>query len=490
MIFERGFENPRGEKEKKLLTKNEKFIKNMKNKLIWIIVGAVSTVTAMFFYMSRNSRVCDEDSRGDTLILRDHNDTLILRDNNDSLLANYMKNMNDIKKLTSEDLLWYLNGCSYSCPYGIEYAQTYYQLRAVDISMEIYEECMKRKGYRKPSEEIAKNRFIEIFGKDLASESNEVLYPLRLGRYMSPCAEEKERKRQMDAMEYTEEMESDFGLFWKSIIYDKERGFFVIHPDAVWLVEADGLDMSDEEGFSMKDGATITYNYSHSMLDFLLHENNYVFYGSKASFLWLKNNDVDFLINLCNVYGYDTVPEINELVIQHMVEYFNDGRMADNKLAYENVFFYHDLANNLHIREGLLNYVPSYYSQCSESEYIGIHNAFNSYKNDLVESLRGKIPDVFKNFSKEERMKMVAYIGYYYNEAERIESYDPFREELSENDELVEFIKNNDYFGLDSFPELVDRLIQDARSWRETEQVRANEQIDSQTANEETPELE
>lgn len=451
----------------------------MKNKLIWVIVCAVSTVIVMHVYMCRNNKVCDEVSRGGTLSNRDN----ITRDNNDSLLTNNVKNMK------TEDILWYVSSCS-QFPYGIEYARTDYQTRAVDLSMEIFEECMKRKVYRKPSEEIAKKRFVEIFGKDLASESNEALYPLRLGRYMSPCEEKEERKRQLDAMEYTEEMESDFGLFWKSIIYYKEGGFFVKCPDAVLLIDTKVLEENDEGEFFLKDGETITYRYSHSMLDYLLHENNYVFYGSKASFLWLKNNDEEFLRNLCCVYGYDTVPEINELVIKHMIEYYQDENMADRKLAYENVFFYHDLAGNLHICEGLLNYVPYYYTQCSEYEYMDLHNVFNSYKNDLVESLRGEVPAVFKKFSKEERMKMVAYIGYYYDKAEKIKTYDPFREELNENDELVEYIKNNNYFGLDSFHELVDRLIRDARSWHEIEQARASEQIDSQTANEETSDSE
>lgn len=82
----------------------------------------------------------------------------------------------------------------------------------------------------------------------------------------------------------------------------------------------------------------------------------------------------------------------------------------------------HYLVGNLHVWEGLLDYISYFYTQCSESEYIDVRDVFNSYKNDLVISLHGEMPEVFKNFSIEDCKKITAYIGYYYNKAEKIET--------------------------------------------------------------------
>ena len=95
---------------------------------------------------------------------------------------------------------------------------------------------------------------------------------------------------------------------------------------------------------------------------------------------------------------------------------------------------------------------------------------FTDYKENIVQSLRGKVPPYLEEFTKEERMKIAAYIGYYYDRAVGITTYEPFREELVDNEEFVSYIKENGYFGLEGFPETMERLVNEAIDWRETMQ--------------------
>lgn len=112
--------------------------------------------------------------------------------------------------------------------------------------------------------------------------------------------------------------------------------------------------------------------------------------------------------------------------------------------------------------------------ECDDNEMLRFNEIFSEYKNGLVQSLRDEIPDYLSGYTEEERMKLAAYVGYYYNNAIIIDSYELFREELVGNSYFRDYIRLNDYFGLDGFSELIDKLMAESMEYANIEQERAD----------------
>lgn len=380
--------------------------------------------------------------------------------------------INLIKDMKAEDIQWcydnWLGDGEMNCQ-PVEL-----QEKIVDVSMKIYGECLPRKGYKKPSDEIIKKRSLEIFGVDLSDEANDSLYPLNLARYVYPESKKREREKQREVIDLKLYGEVFHHLFWESLVFDKKSGIIVNYPDARDIVNIEGSLVKENKDGEIEEvvklGDTISYNLSDSQLSDLLHINRYIFYNSKASFVWLMQNRKSFLTDLCKIYGYDTVPDINDMVI--------DEACHPTKIykydVYKDVFVHQNVDGTIKIHEGLLNYMGDYLRKCDETEYVYVQSMFNTYKDKMVWSLRGNVPDELQHFSLTDRMKIAAYVGYYYNKAIKIETDEPFRRELANNEDFVTYIKDNNFFNLEGFEELIDKLIDDNNTWHELEQARIN----------------
>lgn len=449
--------------------------KTFKMKKIYIsILCLVILLSGIFVYIYKESRVFTNSEIKENKFFEGKDDSFIIKQlypmlnsNNDSIEINLIKDMK------AEDIQWCLDNRLGDAE--IQNQNIEVQEKTADISMKIFAECLFRKGYKKPSEDIISKRSLEIFGVDISSESNERLYPLELARYVYPNSEQTERDKQQKAMESKVYFDNFHNLFWKCLILDTKSGIIVSYPDALSIVNIEGTIVKENKDGEIleriKLGDTISYDMSDPQLSLLLHANRYLFYDSKASYIWLKQNRKLFLEDLCKIYGYDTVPDINDMVIEHTCQSPDYGEMLDK---YKDVFVRHNWDGSIRIHEGLLKYIAEYLNTCGESEYVSVQQMFNTYKNEMVWSIRSGIPEQFKEFSLEQRMKITAYIGYYYNNAIKIETEDPFRKELAENEDFINFIKKNNYFNLDSFPQLIERLIEEHNNWRELEQARAN----------------
>ena len=317
-------------------------------------------------------------------------------------------------------------------------------------------------GYKRPDDELAYRRMKEIFGSDFETTSNRDLYKLRLYRFVSDTTDEKGRKEQREAMGMRD---GQYSPFWRYYVFDPRYNIIAKNLDMRDLSGLSGYEFDDD--YNVTKVGVVTSNFKNNLQ--LLYQNNYVFYGSKSAFTWLRQHNSDFLTDLCRLYGYDTVPEINRLVIADVEENWYDYSDKNRFIvAYRDFFARHDGLGRLCIHEGILQYLCSYLNDCQESDFVRFDMVFTDYKENIVQSLRGKVPPFLEEFTKEERMKIAAYIGYYYDRAVGITTYEPFREELVDNEEFVSYIKENGYFGLEGFPETMERLTNEAIEWRET----------------------
>ena len=117
--------------------------------------------------------------------------------------------------------------------------------------------------------------------------------------------------------------------------------------------------------------------------------------------------------------------------------------------------------------EYLTEYMPMENQNRADAEFTPY--LFNYYKNELVLSIRGEVPYAITVFPLEDRMGIAAYMGYYYDKVCKIETDEPFLTELEENEKFVSIIKENDHFNLDSFPQLIDKLIEEHDEWTKIE---------------------
>lgn len=374
--------------------------------------------------------------------------------------------MYNMTNMTVDDVLYYYDSLDIA---GIQVMPTDFQEKYTDIAMGLYAESIKRRGYKIPSEEVFKQRLYEVFKVDLDSNVATDWFC----KYVFDKADVKGRAAQRELMELKDHQY--FGPFWESIVCDCWNRMVFDSPDIYGIVYVEGREIYADDESVAKKGDSVCYDLNDKAIVASLHQNNYIFHNSKSSLVWLVLNNPNYLIHLFHKYGYDTVPEINKLVIADAEEtwynFMNRNRMG---VAYRDLFARHNSKGELQIREGFLKYIKDYYMECDDNEMLRFNEIFSEYKNGLVQSLRDEIPDYLSGYTEEERMKLAAYVGYYYNNAIIIDSYELFREELVGNSYFRDYIRLNDYFGLDGFSELIDKLMAESMEYANIEQERAD----------------
>ncbi|MBR4839544.1 MAG: hypothetical protein IK005_03585 [Paludibacteraceae bacterium] len=355
----------------------------------------------------------------------------------DSIVYNMLENM------TVDDVYDYYEGLDHA---GFAYSDLNFRIKYTDFAMEIFEEALRRRNYKKPTEAEVKEGFLNFFGVDIDAPNKE-LYAYGLGRYVSDKNDVEGRKAQEDFMT------NGKTTFSESFIYNEEGGFVVWNPElyGVMYVVGSYVDVSDGNSL-VKKGDTVAYNITHGQIDFIMELSDLIFYADKSTVDIYKFGDESFWEDLCLKYDFDRVDEVNRLVLKEKSDFWSKSSYYEGneeKIGYENLFFRHLPNGRLKIRDGLLAYYCEHWYDSSDG--------FNAYCTSIVSSLRGKTPVYLSEYSLEERMKIATYIAYYREIFIPSNPFTSFYSELKENPSFVQFIETNDYFGLEGLKEIVDK---------------------------------
>ena len=358
---------------------------------------------------------------------------------------------NMLESMTVDDVYDYYEGLDHA---GFAYSDLNFQIKYIDFLMEIFEEALLRRGYKKPTEMELRDRFREFFGIEIDAP-NEALYDRALGRYVSDKGNIVERRRQIDFMKTTSKTN-----FFESVICNKECGFLILNPDLYGIIYVLGTYVNIDEETIYKKGDTIAYNINHYDITLALYRSEYVFHNSESAFNWLYSHDDTFLKDLCCKYDYDGNPRINWLVVRDMNGFWCESECYDaesnrKEKAYDNLFFHYLPNGELKIRERLLGYFCG--NMVDFTMASNMNKEFSRYRDSIVFSLRGKVPVYLSGYTLEDRMRIASYFGFFSCYSKSFDPFTSFYSELKENPSFVQFIETNDYFGLEGLKEIVDK---------------------------------
>ena len=356
----------------------------------------------------------------------------------DSIVYNMLENM------TVDDVYEYYRDLALQ---GLAYSSLPFKMKYTDFAMEIFEEALRRRIYKKPTEAEVREGFLNFFGVDI-NAPNEELYSYGLGKYVSDKDDAEGRERQRKFMDLSGET-----YFFESIIYDEKGGFVIWNPELYGVVDVVGTYIDPANGNSLvKKGDSIAYNITHYEITRLMYRSELIIHNDESVIDWLLLYDESFLVNLCLKYDFDRVDEVNRLVLIQKSDFWSKSSYYEGneeKIGYENLFFRHLPNGRLKIRDGLLAYYCEHWYDSSDG--------FNAYCTSIVSSLRGKTPVYLSEYSLEERMKIATYIAYYREIFISSNPFTSFYSELKENPSFVQFIETNGYFGLEGLKEIVDK---------------------------------
>ncbi|MCQ2217586.1 MAG: hypothetical protein MJZ33_03755 [Paludibacteraceae bacterium] len=324
--------------------------------------------------------------------------------------------------------------------------------RYSDYAIQIYREALKKMGYESPTLDVIQMRTKEILGCDVECDSNAALYKVRLARYVGDKSSKEERMRQNEIMKMLDD--TTLGNFWNSLIYVREGGFLLKKPTMNGLVTVENCEVDAVSGNYLKIGDKVSFIWNAPKIEEAYHLSNYVFYNDDVSLYWLLDNQSDLLKNLCLIYHYDTVPEINKLVVDEVLAKMEGGDSIDLvRDAYKDVFFCHDGNGKLYIHEGLLNFL-AYYKV--ESLWL-VDNLFSTIKYDIYDSF-DDASGLFVEYTIEERMKVAAYVIFYFNKYRELTISDQIVKEMVNNESFLRFLRDNECFGLEGFSLMIENL--------------------------------
>ena len=237
--------------------------------------------------------------------------------------------------------------------------------------------------------------------------------------------------------------------FWDLQIFVPNYNYIVYHPTIDQAVQIDGFNIEDCDLNNIKVGK-LSYRLDKS----ILYQNLFIFYDSKAAFVWLKANNPSFLTCLFVDYGYDKSDEINKMMLDQ-IDIKNGFPPSGN--GYKNVFASRSKSGKLLIHQGLLQYMATHANE---------RNLYFCMLDDYLSSLLEieSIPN-FEGFNREERYEIGAYVGYYYGLM-----YDKCRANpcntgafdhlVYHNKDFVAYIKQNKYMGLNGFEKIIQKALE------------------------------
>ncbi|MDR2206848.1 MAG: hypothetical protein LBE36_11920, partial [Flavobacteriaceae bacterium] len=283
--------------------------------------------------------------------------------------------------------------------------------------------------------------------------------------------------------EFRERMKNIFGVLpgknSKQIIHHKDFISYVIPPSYNGAMSAEDITMME----FLYGGVFFVKKYNFIMplaiiSDFaklendkivnitplsIIYRNKYLFNDDKASLVWLLFNDKDFLEQLVRVFGYDKEPKINEMVLKKVSKQYTESNWHDEEVL-KHLFAGKDCYDKVQIREDLMKYIL-------ENTTLE-NNALAGMLSGYAYHMAGLSTEESKEFTKVEKLKVMAYVGYYdqlirdKNDIDDghivLQNWNPggfLRNELVSNQALLEEIKKNNYYNLSGFKDMIEGIL-------------------------------
>ena len=336
---------------------------------------------------------------------------------------------------------------------GIEVMSRKDQVEYTDIAIELIHEALKKRGYQPVDDETARKAILKYYGVDIA-QNNSILAQQSFLSFIFKDGDPAERKRQELSM--NQNCCSKASYFWNKTIYVPNYNYIFPHPTIHEVVDIKGLPDIFEEDYDVRLFKTGKLYYDLSRKE-PYYENEFIFHDSKKAFAWLKKNEWGFLTNLLQKYGYDKNEEINRLLLEWMVmEYATVAKshILDETFAIKKKTKW----PHVEIREGLLK---SVLKLPVKVENIKISSLMNTYIKYMLHEDEEDTPDWAKEFNKEERYKVAAYLCYYqYRFCKKfgVEETDLLGEVLYNDTAFRDYIADKNYFNLEGYKALCNKV--------------------------------
>ncbi|PQL90563.1 hypothetical protein [Apibacter adventoris] len=183
----------------------------------------------------------------------------------------------------------------------------------------------------------------------------------------------------------------------------------------------------------------------------LIARNKYLFNDDPSQFVWLTNNDKDFMESLVTTFGYTE----NKKLLNWVME--NNYNKAEEFI--KNYVFVKNCQGDLEIRKDILKYIADNTNE-NENTYYKALESFGYHTSDN------------KFFNKNEKTKIIAYIAnilsplfYKYTKLEGKALWNPgtmlYNLSISDKNLIPEIEKNN-YYKLPNLKQAIDNLDEEA----------------------------
>ena len=326
------------------------------------------------------------------------------------------------------------------------------QIKYTDIAVDLMCQALYRYGFKSVDSVTAANAIRKYFSVDVNKSAS--LSENGFHKFVFPDGDAKERARQ-------NKMLSDGYTFLNNTIFIPKANLLLYTPVIDNVVDLKGYLYEDEVPDSVFQKGRITYSLEKS----IFHINQFIFYDSKASLTWLKNNDKNFLRELFLKYGYDKSDVINKMMIDEV----KGEEELPMGTKYKELFVSKGVDGRLLIHQGLLQYMLEHADR--QNLYYCM---LDQYESSLLD-LKGE--PGFAGLTKEERYKIGAYIGYYYGLMYEKCIGTPcdiqgFGYYLFFQKDFVSFIKKNNYFHLKNFDKIVQEQYDRYQEGSEIERLR------------------
>lgn len=351
-----------------------------------------------------------------------------------------------------------------------------------------YHILLKKYPIFKPvSTELFEKKMADVFGIDIKGKSlngqsfftNQPVWDMRLAHYSyNIYIDMKNHIITSDNLPLLFKEEIDWDEFNKQIE----------NIDSESIAYYDKKESLYEEYLNEALQKKFTLYCSKIHLEYLYHVNNYVFYENQASLSWLLANEgkiyQSFTSTLFDFFNYDKEPRINRINMDYDISkgfplYPND---------YERVFgvletcpqtqYYNHF--QFKVRTGLMQYIVDNCYDETDLDTFGIRNdKYICVMEDCFDYLMEFVlkGDKYKESEQCHYYQVCAYLAYYLQKAyENFVSQgncDPrcwhnalvnnLRKDINDNDARFEnYVKDNDYFGLEGFEDIMKKAHEEA----------------------------
>jgi len=332
--------------------------------------------------------------------------------------------------------------------------------------------------YQAVSDSLFSNRVKSVFGIDLNAmqdKSFHEIHDVEVGESENEIVTFFDIKKNFivwyDFFHYSYEF---------SPMRDEEWFNSIIDKDLPGLQEYDEL-LSETFKYYQK-AVKENYDVLIPVKDLLMlsHYNNYIFYDSKSSFIWLRQKDDVLLYKLFEVYNYDKDPKLNKMILDR-IETNNGYPIEEQDYWYGNLFAnVNDRVvskwNSFKVRTGLMQFVvDNCYDEKDVDKAKIRRDRYISIMQDCFEYLVGEHWNSDDSKKKERTYETCAYMGYYLQKA-----YDKYvsygngaprtwdyalmnalkKDQEKNNSEFIQYVRNHQYMGLDGYKNIFEKAVE------------------------------